>query len=116
MKTPMPPNDWDFLAGYKQKIGNQAHHYDPEDDANLVREYDRYLAPYLGLSNTREPDEASEPFNNEQVAQRLKENQELKQQIIKLTKLLTEVLAKNWGLFQILQQTKSTRWPRFASP
>jgi hypothetical protein len=94
-KTPMPPNDWDFLAGHKQKVGNQAHHYDPEDDDNLIKEYDRYLAPYLGLGNTREPDEAADPFRNPQFEQLQKENQELKEQILKLTKLLTERLTNS---------------------
>jgi hypothetical protein len=89
-KTPMPPNDWDFLMGHKQKVGNQAHHYDPEDDHALIREYDRYLAPYLGLGNTKEPDEAGPPFNNIQLEQLLQDNAELKEQIVKLTKLLTE--------------------------
>ena len=86
----MPPNDWDFLMGHKQKVGNQAHHYDPEDDPALIREYDRYLAPYLGFNNTREPDDAENPFKNPQLDQLQKENQELKEQILKLTKLLTE--------------------------
>ncbi len=87
-KTPMPANDWDFLAGHKQKVGNQAHHYDPEDDTSLVKEYDRYLAPYLGLGNTKEPDEPSEPFKNNQIDQLIKENAELKEQILKLTAIL----------------------------
>ena len=73
-KTPMPPNDWDFLMGHKQKVGNQAHHYDPEDDPALIREYDRYLAPYLGLGNTREPDEAGTPFKDSQLEQLQQEN------------------------------------------
>ncbi|MDG6988472.1 MAG: hypothetical protein JRN21_04010 [Nitrososphaerota archaeon] len=92
-KTPMPPNDWDFLAGHKQKIGHQAHHYDPEDDPDLIREYDRYLAPYLGLWNTRDPDETKDPFKTSPELEQLrKENLELKEQILKLTKLLTERL------------------------
>ena len=94
-KTPMPPNDWDFLMGHKQKVGNQAHHYDPEDDSALIREYDRYLAPFLGLNNTREPDEAeaNTPFKDDGLEQLRKENTELKEQIIRLTDLLTRQLA-----------------------
>jgi hypothetical protein len=89
-KTPMPPNDWDFLAGHKQKIGNQAHHYDPEDDASLVREYDKYLAPYLGMNNTREPDEAGTPFKDSETEQLRAKVAELTEQILQLTKLLTK--------------------------
>jgi integrase len=93
-KTPMPPNDWDFLAGHKQKVGNQAHHYDPEDDTNLIREYDQYLAPYLGLGNTKEPDEAGTPFKDQTLEQANKKITELTEQVLELTKLLTKALAK----------------------
>ncbi len=93
-KTPMPPNDWDFLMGHKQKVGNQAHHYDPEDDPALIREYDRYLAPYLGLSNTREPDEAGTPFKDNELEQLRKENAELKVRLDTLIQILTERLTQ----------------------
>ncbi len=95
-KTPMPPNDWDFLMGHKQKVGNQAHHYDPEDDPALIREYDRYLAPYLGLGNTREPDEAGTPSKDNQLEQLKQENAQLKEQILKITQILTTQLGKTY--------------------
>jgi integrase len=88
--TPMPANDWDFLAGHKQKVGNYAHHYQLEDDTQLVEEYEKYLAPFLSISDPREPDNPKEPFNNSELKELRTENQELKEQILKLTKLLTE--------------------------
>jgi len=91
-QTPMPPNDWDFLAGHKQKVGNYAHHYQLEDDAQLVEEYGKYLTPFLSISDPREPDNPREPSLYTELAQLRRENQELKEQLLKLTKLLTERL------------------------
>jgi integrase len=97
-KTQMPPNDWDFLMGHKQKVGNQAHHYDAEDDPTLIHEYDQYLAPYLGLGNTREPDEAETPFRNDELEQLQRENAQLKGQILKLAQLLTQHLGESQNM------------------
>ena len=95
-KTQMPTNDWDFLAGHKQRIGNQAHHYDPEDDDNLVREYDKYLAPYLGLWNTKDPDEAGEPFKADAELRAIRrENSELRTRLDQLMQLLQLKLQTN---------------------
>jgi hypothetical protein len=78
--------------GHKQKVGNQAHHYDPEDDAALIREYDHYLAPYLGLNNTTEPDEAASQFKDYQLEKLQLENTQLKEQLLILTQFLTQQL------------------------
>jgi integrase len=90
--TPMPPNDWDFLAGHKQRVGNYAHHYQLEDDAQLVEEYRKYLAPFLSISNPKEPEDPKEPFKDSELEQLRKENAELKDQLLKLTRIITERL------------------------
>jgi integrase len=93
-KTPMPVNEWDYLMGDKQTHGHNAGTYTLEDFSGLVKDYDQYLAPYLSIENPREPDEPREPTSNTAIEQLLKENSELKEQLIKLTKLLTEQLSK----------------------
>jgi integrase len=89
-KTPMPVNEWDYLMGDRQSYGHNAGTYTLEDYSGLVKDYDRYLAPYLQIGNPKEPDEPKEPVQSQQLEQLLKENQELKEQIIKLSKLLME--------------------------
>jgi len=91
-KTAMPVNSWDYLMGDKQSHGHEAGTYTLEDFSDLVREYDRYLTPYLGLGDIREPDDAGTPFREIELEQLNKENQELKDQLVKLTRLLTEKL------------------------
>jgi integrase len=92
--TPMPPNDWDFLAGHKQRVGNWAHHYQLEDDNQLVEEYEKFLAPFLSISDPKEPYAPKEPLGNKQLELILKENTELREQILKLLGLLTETWPK----------------------
>lgn len=45
----MPVNSWDYLMGDKQTHGHNAGTYTLEDYSELVREYDRYLAPALSI-------------------------------------------------------------------
>jgi hypothetical protein len=54
-KTPMPVNDWDFLMGDKLEVGHGASAYTLEDWSELIEEYGRYLAPYLSLTDLRDP-------------------------------------------------------------
>lgn len=54
-KTSMPVNDWDFLMGDKLEVGHGASAYTLEDWSELVDEYRRCLAPYLSLSDLRDP-------------------------------------------------------------
>jgi hypothetical protein len=54
-KTPMPVNDWDFLMGDKLEVGHGANAYTLEDWSELIEEYGRYLAPYLSLSDLKNP-------------------------------------------------------------
>ncbi|HEV2120516.1 MAG TPA: hypothetical protein VGS11_10515 [Candidatus Bathyarchaeia archaeon] len=54
-KTPMPVNDWDFLMGDKLEVGYGASAYTLEDWSELIREYGRCLAPYLSLTDLRNP-------------------------------------------------------------
>jgi hypothetical protein len=89
-RTPMPTNSWDYLMGDRMSAGHEANIYTLEDYSQLVVDYDRCLAPYLSIGNPKEPDEPREPTNAGATSQQLlKENQELKEQILKLAKLLT---------------------------
>ena len=54
-KTSMPVNDWDFLMGDKLEVGHGASAYTLEDWSELIEEYTRYLAPYLSLTDLRDP-------------------------------------------------------------
>lgn len=54
-KTSMPVNDWDFLMGDKLEVGHGASAYTLEDWSEMVQEYERYLAPYLSLTDLRDP-------------------------------------------------------------
>jgi hypothetical protein len=92
-KTLMPINEWDYLMGDKQSYGHNAGTYTLEDFAGLVKDYDKHLAPYLPVENPQEPDEPKEPSLNTTLETLQRENQELKDEILKLTKLLTEKLA-----------------------
>ncbi len=94
-KTEMSVNSWDFLMGDRMTEGHEANVYTLEDWSELVKEYDQHLAPYLSISKPREPDEPTEPFQQSApMTQLQKENSELKEQIVKLTKLLTEKLTE----------------------
>ena len=87
----MPVNSWHYLMGDRQTHGHNASTYTLEDYSELVKEYDRYLAPYLSIANPIEPNEPREPFRQASGLDDLKrENAELKDQIMKLTKLLTD--------------------------
>ena len=92
-KTAMPVNSWDYLMGDRQTHGHSAGTYTLEDFSELVQEYDRYLAPHLSINEPIEPDEPKEPCNNKRLEALLKENADLKEQILKLSKLLIEGLA-----------------------
>jgi hypothetical protein len=93
-RTEMPVNDWDFLAGHKQTLGNHAEAYQLEDYSTLIQEYTTYLLPYLSITEPRDPFEAKQLLKPSIGLEQLqKENQELREQILKLTKLLTEKLS-----------------------
>jgi hypothetical protein len=89
----MPVNSWDYLMGDKQTHGHNAGTYTLEDYSELIEEYNQYLTPYLSIGDPREPDEPKEPFKNSEFEQLRKENAELKGELLKLTKLLTEKLS-----------------------
>jgi hypothetical protein len=92
-KTEMPVNDWDFLAGHKQTLGNHAEAYQLEDYSGLIQEYTTYLLPYLSITEPKDPLEAKQLIRaSPQLEQLQKENQELKERILKLTCLLTQHL------------------------
>jgi len=85
--TKMPVNEWDFLMGDKMSAGHEANVYTLEDHSQLVADYDRYLAPRLGLGNADK-----DPLTDTPATSLAQENRDLKEQILKLTKLLTERL------------------------
>ena len=91
-KTSMPTNHWDLLMGSQKQTGHCAENYSLEDYSELVDEYDRYLSNPLDLSTThQEP----EPVKSTSLDRLLKENAELKEQLTKLIKLLTEGSVKS---------------------
>jgi len=59
----MPINDWDFLMGDKLEVGHGASAYTLEDWSELIEEYGRYLAPYLSLTDLRDPTMESRSLN-----------------------------------------------------
>ena len=90
-RTEMPVNDWDFLAGHKQTLGNHAEAYQLEDYSALVQEYTTYLLPYLSITEPRDPLEERQLVKTSPEYEQLrKENQELKIRLDTLTKLLQE--------------------------
>jgi hypothetical protein len=66
-KTPMPVNDWDFLMGDKLEVGHGTSAYTLEDWSELVQEYGRYLAPYLSLSDLKDPSTITTPAYGEPI-------------------------------------------------
>lgn len=88
-KTPMPTNHWDLLMGSQKQTGHCAENYSLEDYSELVEEYDRYLASLLDLSKTSPEVELAKPTELDKL---LRENAELKDQLLKLTQLLTQKL------------------------
>jgi len=84
-RTTMPANEWDYLAGHKQRLGNHAEAYQLEDHSTLVKDH-QYLVPYLSITEPRDPLEAGSPYNDNRD-DRIKQ---LEQQVLALSKLLTE--------------------------
>jgi len=91
-KSAMPVNSWDYLMGDKQSYGHEAGTYTLEDFSELVKEYDRHLAPFLSIENPQEPDEAGIPLKGNQLELLQQENAQLKEQLLKLTQLLAQYL------------------------
>jgi hypothetical protein len=79
----MNPNHWLILMGAKPSYGHRPDIYSLRSDEQLAKEWETHLLPRLDLSRR--------PFQ-QQNNDLTKENQELKEQILKLTKLLTEKL------------------------
>ncbi len=93
-KTAMPVNSWDYLMGDKQSHGHEATTYTLEDFSELVKEYSKYLAPYLSIGNPKEPDESKEPTKDYEQEQLRRENARLKDQLLKLTQFITQNLGR----------------------
>ncbi len=94
-KTPMPVNEWDYLMGDKQNYGHNAGTYTLEDYSDLVKDYDHYLTPHLSIGNPKEPDEPRDPLKSPQIEQLLRDNTELKEQLLILTKILTQTMTNH---------------------
>jgi hypothetical protein len=86
--TDMNPNHWVILMGDKPTLGHMPDIYSLSTNTELVQEYEEHLAPGLSLT-----EETTKP-QTDRLAQLQKENQELKEQLLKLTKLLTEKLTE----------------------
>jgi len=82
----MNPNHWMILAGSKPTYGHLPEIYGLRTVEQLAREWETYLLPRLDLS---------EKFLQPPSDDLAKENTELKEQILSLTKLLTIALANS---------------------
>lgn len=80
----MNPNHWVVLMGSKPTLGHMPDIYSLMSNTELIQEYETYLMPRLALSG-----EMVKPQLN-QLEQLRRENAELKDQLLKLTKLITE--------------------------
>jgi hypothetical protein len=82
----MPVNNWTMLMGEQPKVGHMPSIYDLISIHELIEQYERYFAPRItiGAENTAPLSEAN---------RLAKENAELKEQILKLTTLLTDKLS-----------------------
>jgi hypothetical protein len=90
-RTEMPVNDWDFLAGHKQTLGSHAEAYQLEDYSTLTEEYTTYLLLYLSIAEPKDPLEAKQLVKASPKLEQLRlENAGLRDQILKLSKLLTD--------------------------
>jgi hypothetical protein len=79
----MNPNHWINLMGSKPTLGHMPSIYSLMQDTELISEYETQLMPRLALTGEAK----AKPSQLEQLKQ---ENAELKEQLMKLTKLLTE--------------------------
>ncbi|MGD0397186.1 MAG: hypothetical protein ABSB26_09835 [Nitrososphaerales archaeon] len=84
--TDMNPNHWVILMGSKPTLGHMPDIYSLLSNTELIQEYETYLMPRLALTG-----ETIKPQAN-QLEQLRRENAELKEQLIRLTKLLTKQL------------------------
>jgi hypothetical protein len=72
--------------------------YTLEDFTDLMNEYDRFLAPYLSIGEPKEPDSPKDPIrptaSSDEMEALLKENAELKAQVIENNRIMQKLLAK----------------------
>lgn len=80
----MNPNHWIVLMGSKPTLRHMPETYSLMSDHELINEYETHLMPRLALSG-----ETVKPQLN-QLEQLRRQNTELTEQILRLTKLLTE--------------------------
>ena len=87
----MPVNDWDFLMGDRMSAGHEANTYTLEDWTQLVSEYSRFLEPFLSIADPIDPLDSAPSKSQFQTLEKLTlENAQLKEQIVKLTDVLTK--------------------------
>lgn len=84
----MNPNHWITLMGSKPTLGHMPSIYSLMQNTELITEYETQLMPRLALTGETK----AQPNQTEKLKQ---ENAELKEQLLKLTKLLTEKLQTN---------------------
>jgi hypothetical protein len=88
--TEMNPNHWVILMGSKPTLGHMPDIYSLLSNMELVQEYETHLMPRLALTGETK----TQPNLTEELR---RENSELKEQLLKLTKLLTEKLSPQTG-------------------
>jgi hypothetical protein len=83
----MNPNHWITLMGSKPTLGHMPSIYSLMQNTELVSEYETQLMPRLALTGETK----AQPNQLEQLR---RENAELKEQLLELTKLLAEKIRK----------------------
>lgn len=81
--TDMNPNHWVILMGSKPSLGHMPDIYSLLSNTELIQEYEVHLRPKLALTG----DVKAKPS---QLTELRQENAELKEQLLKLTKLIAE--------------------------
>jgi hypothetical protein len=84
----MNPNHWMILAGSKPTYGHKPEIYGLRTEEQLATEWETFLMPRLSLTESINKPTTD---NSDKLQQ---ENTELKEQILKLTKLLTENITR----------------------
>lgn len=80
----MNPNHWLILAGSKPTWGHKPEIYSLRSDEQLAQEYEKHLMPALAITGNQTN------TNTDELDTLHKENTELKERLLNLTKLLTQ--------------------------
>ena len=85
----MNPNHWIILLGEKPKVGHMPDIYSLMTNQQVINEYEQYLAPRLNLTKDNATAKPSE------IEQLRTENNELRERLDNITKLLSQIANKS---------------------